>query len=164
MAEEVSVSQLAIRPATPDDEGALLGLAARMANFELPPWRSAAEITGADGQDMIDALRAGNPDHEVLVAEQDGVAAGCLYLMVATDFFGRRHAHLSVIATSEAAEGSGVGRVLLTYAEDWARERGLPLLTLNVFAENLRARRFYERAGFRVELVKYVKQVTSPED
>ena len=51
-----------------------VGLATRMANFELPPWRSAAEITGADGRDMIDALRAGSPDHEVLLAEQDGSA------------------------------------------------------------------------------------------
>ena len=72
-----------------------------------------------------------------------------------TDFFGTRHAHISVIATTEAAEGSGVGRALLAHAEAWARERGLTLLTLNVFASNARARRFYEKAGWAPEMLKY---------
>ena len=39
-------------------------------------------------------------------------------------------------------------------------ERGLPLLTLNMFAGNARARRFYEIAGFEVEMVKYAKPIT----
>lgn len=150
----------AIRRATADDEAALLGMAARMANFEVPRWRSAGEIIEADGRDMVRAVTAGHPDHEVAVAELNGVPAGCLYILVATDFFGRRHAHISVIATTGAAEGHGVGRALITYAEHWARERRLPLLTLNVFAANTRARRFYEGAGFEVELVKYVKPLT----
>ena len=148
-----------IRRANRSDEPALLELAERMANFDLPPWRSAAEITGADGRDMVNALRAGHEDHEVFLAEQDGAVAGCLYVLVASDFFGRRHGHISVIATSAAAEGTGIGRALMEHAELWARERGLPLLTLNVFADNTRARRLYERAGFSVELLKYVKEL-----
>jgi ribosomal protein S18 acetylase RimI-like enzyme len=161
MAEEVPVS-LVIRRATRDDVEALLGLASRMANFELPRWRSAAEITEADGRDMINAIAAESPDHEVVLAERDGSAAGCLYVLVATDFFGRQHAHISVIVTSEAAEGSGIGRALMTYAEEWARARDLPLLTLNVFAGNTRACRFYENAGFGVEMLKYAKPLGSP--
>ena len=152
-----------IRLATPDDEPALLGMAARMANFEVPAWRSASEIIEADGRDMLRAVLERHPDHEVVVAEAGGVPAGCLYILAATDFFGRRHAHISVIATSEAAEGTGVGRALLAYAEHWAQGRGLRLLTLNVFAANARARRFYEHAGFEVELVKYVKPLTRVE-
>ena len=53
------------------------------------------------------------------------------------------------MATTAAAEGSGVARVLMAHAERWTAERGLPLLTLNVFAGNARARRFYERGGLR---------------
>ena len=74
-----------------------------------------------------------------------------------TDFFGNRHAHISVIATTEAAEGTGVGRALLEHAEAWSRDRGYSLLTLNVFVANDRARRFYERAGMAAEMMKYVK-------
>jgi ribosomal protein S18 acetylase RimI-like enzyme len=91
------------------------------------------------------------------MAERDGIIAGCLHMIVTADFFGRRHAHISVVATSAGAEGSGVGRALMVFAEDWARSRQLPLITLNVFAANARARRLYERAGFEVEVLKYAK-------
>jgi ribosomal protein S18 acetylase RimI-like enzyme len=150
---------LTIRPATAADEATLLALASRMANFEVPAWRSAEEIVDADGRSMVHALSLNHPDAEVFVAERDGEAAGCLHMLVARDFFGRRHAHISVIAVSEAAEGTGVGRALMAHAERWARDRRLPLITLNVFAANERARRLYERAGFEVELLKYAKPI-----
>jgi ribosomal protein S18 acetylase RimI-like enzyme len=151
------VHDIVIRPATPNDETALMALASRMANFELPPWRAASEITDADGRDMVKAVAAGDPEHTVVIAEREGAAAGCLYVLVATDFFGRRHAHISVIVTSAAAEGTGVGRALMAYAEGWGQAKGLPLLTLNVFAANGQARRFYEKTGFEVEMLKYAK-------
>ena len=141
----------------PADERSLLQLSERMASFDLPSWRSPAEVTGADGRAMIDALRTSHSDSEVFVAERDGSMAGCLHMMVTSDFFGRRHAHLSVIATTESAEGTGVGRALMAFADDWARSRRLPFITLNVFAANERARRLYEKAGYSVELLKYGK-------
>lgn len=146
-----------IRKAVPGDERHLIELAARMANFDLPPWRTAEEITSADGRAMLDALRMGHSESEVFIAESDGAVAGCLHMVVASDFFGRRHAHLSVIATSRAAEGTGAGRALMAFADQWARMRRLPFITLNVFAANARARRLYERSGYDVELLKYAK-------
>ncbi len=148
---------LTIRPATKADESALMRLSERMANFTVPPWRSAEEITNADGRSMVNAVGLAHPESEVFIAEHDGAVAGCLHMLVSRDFFGRRHAHISVIAVSEEAEGTGVGRTLMAYAERWARARGLRVITLNVFAANARARRLYERAGFEVELLKYAK-------
>ena len=153
------MATLAFRPATPGDVPSLMDLASRMAAFELPPWRTAEEVVAADGQAMTGAVMAADPGSEVFIAERDGVTAGCLHMMVAADFFGRHHAHISVIATTADAEGSGVGRARMAFADDWARGRGLPLITLNVFAGNARARRLYERAGFDVELLKYAKRV-----
>jgi GNAT superfamily N-acetyltransferase len=77
------------------------------------------------------------------------------------DFFGLRHGHVSVLATTAAAEGTGVARELMRHAEEWTRARGLELLTLNMFAANARARAFYERAGFEQEMVKYAKLIGS---
>lgn len=151
---------LVIRRAMAADETALLDMAGRMANFDVPPWRSAAEIIEADGRDLVRAVVEATPDHDVFVAEVNGIAAGCLYVLVTTDFFGRQHAHVSVVATTGAAEGIGVGRALIAHAEEWARQRRLSLLTLNVFAGNARACRFYEQAGFEVEMIKYAKELT----
>ena len=146
-----------IRAARLSDQAALVSLAERLTAFDLPPWRRPEDIATADARDMIAAVTAGAADNAVWIAEQDSGVAGCLHVLVTTDFFGTRHAHISVIATTAAAEGSGVGRALLAHAEAWARERRLPLLTLNVFAANSRARRFYEKAGWAPEMLKYTK-------
>jgi len=148
---------LLIRAASRTDEAALMVLAEQLATFDVPGWRTAEEIATADGHAMIDAIRAGEEDDEVFVAERDGAVVGCLHILAATDFFGRRHGHVSVIATTAAARGTGVGRALMAYAEAWTRQRRLTLLTLNVFAANTGPIRFYERDGFTAEIVKYLK-------
>jgi GNAT superfamily N-acetyltransferase len=151
------VNGISIRPASSADQAILTSLAWRLAEFELPPWRTAEEIARADGRAMSAAVAAANPDDAVFIAERAGEPVGCLHMLLATDFFGRRHAHISVIAATAAAQRSGVGRALLAHAEDWARAHGMELLTLNVFAGNTRARRVYERAGFGAEALKYTK-------
>ena len=148
---------ISIRLATTADEPFLVHLAHRLAAFELPAWRTAAEVAGADAQTMIASVEAAQRDNQVFVAERDSLPVGCLHMVSVRDFFGRAHAHISVIATTQAAEGSGVGQALIAHAEAWSRERGLSLLTLNVFAGNARARNVYERAGFTPEVLKYAK-------
>src|SRR5690242_12744258 len=138
------MSDLTLRAATAADEPVLAALAARLTAFELPPWRAAPELSDADAHAMLAAVTGGNADNEVVVAERGGEFVGCLHILANTDFFGLRHGHVSVIATTAAAEGSGVARALIAHAERWTEERGLPLLTLNMFAGNGRARRFYE--------------------
>jgi GNAT superfamily N-acetyltransferase len=150
---------ITLRAATAADEPVLVALAGRLTAFPLPPWRRPDDIARADARDMLAAVSTGAPDNEVFVADRAGAPVGCLHILEVTDFFGMRHAHISVIATTEAAEGSGVGRALVAYAEDWARRRGHRLLTLNVFAANERARRFYHQAGLAPEMVKYAKIV-----
>ena len=146
-----------VRRASRSDEGTLSALAQRLSEFELPAWRTGEEIAVADGRAMIDSVRAEDPESEVFIAERDGDVAGCLHVLADMDFFGQRHAHISVLATTAGMEGTGVGRALLAHAEEWARRRGLKLLTLNVFAGNARARRVYEHAGFVPEILKYAK-------
>ena len=150
-----------IRLATVDDHPTLTALAWRLTTFTLPPWRKPEHIADADGREMLAAIRAGSAANEVFIAERGGVAVGCLHMLEDVDFFGAKHAHISVIATAVDAEGSGVGRALLEHAETWARQRGHALLTLNVFAGNDRARRVYDRAGYAPEVIKYVKALKS---
>ena len=152
-------SRIEMRRATHADERILMALANRLAEFVLPEWRTADEIATADGRAMVAAVQAGDAENEVFIAERNGETVGCLHVLIDTDFFGLRHAHLSVLATTANAEGTGVGRALIAFAEEWARQRKLRLLTLNVFAGNTRARRVYERAGFTPEILKYAKSL-----
>ena len=52
------------------------------------------------------------------------------------------------------------GRSLVEAAEGWARSERLDLITLNVFANNQRARSVYERLGYAPETLRYVKPLT----
>jgi ribosomal protein S18 acetylase RimI-like enzyme len=154
------MTELKIRPATAADAHVLAALAERLASFTLPSWRTPGSIAAADAGAMKEAIDAGSADNQVLIAERAGIPVGCLHILVMTDFFGASHGHISVLSTTVEVEGTGVGRALIAYAEDWTRQRGLSLMTLNVFTGNERARRFYDRSGFEVEMLKYAKNIT----
>ena len=51
------------------------------------------------------------------------------------------------------------GRAMMAHADAWARERGLPYLTLSVFEGNGRAQALYERAGYTTEMRRMVKRL-----
>ena len=94
----------------------------------------------------------------MLVAEQAGQPAGCLFVTSEPDFFtGRLGAHVEVVAIAAEAEGQGLARLLLEAAENWARGRGYDHMTLNVFVANTRARAVYEHLGYHAEIVRYHK-------
>jgi ribosomal protein S18 acetylase RimI-like enzyme len=154
------MTDLTIRPATSADARLLATLAERLASFPLPPWRTPGSIAAADAGAMMEAIEEGKDDNAVVIAERDGMPVGCLHILVIKDFFGVSHGHVSVLSTTVEAEGTGVGRALIAYAEHWTTRRGLSLMTLNVFAGNERARRFYDRVGFEIEMMKYAKRIT----
>ncbi|MCX8476528.1 MAG: GNAT family N-acetyltransferase [Sphingomonas sp.] len=54
----------------------------------------------------------------------------------------------------ERGKGSGAAQALMDWAADTARARGAAHMVLSVFVDNHRARRFYERRGFR-EIGRY---------
>jgi len=87
-----------------------------------------------------------------LVAELEGVVVGCAGLHPAAAQLRRRHVMGLGIGVAQAAQGQGVGTALMQalcdYADRWAL---VQRIELNVFTDNTRAIRLYERFGFRVE-------------
>lgn len=67
--------------------------------------------------------------------------------------------YIALLAVVDEAEGEGVGQALLMEAERWTRQKGFRRLSLDVFASNLRGRRFYEKAGYRLEIIRVIKQL-----
>ncbi len=150
-----------IRTGRPEDQTQVLGLTPRLADFELPPWRSAEEITEADHALLRRTLHMPEAGHFLLVAENSRLGvAGCALVSVKRDFYTRiRHAHLEVIAIAPEAEGRGLGSTLLAEAEFRAQAAGLPFMTLNVFTGNQRARSFYESRDYRLETLSWRKSL-----
>jgi len=58
------------------------------------------------------------------------------------------------LVVSEGARGGGIGAALLDAAVEWLREQGMPRVVLGTAAQNDRARRLFERRGFRPTMIE----------
>lgn len=74
-----------------------------------------------------------------------------------------RFCYIENIATKEDFRGHGIGSLLLTKAEDWAKERNLIGISLEAQDDNLGACRFYVKQGFVLGGVDTLKQSSNPQ-
>jgi ribosomal protein S18 acetylase RimI-like enzyme len=70
---------------------------------------------------------------------------------VGTDVAGVARGHVADLAVIADARRMGVGTALMEAGEAWARDRGLPALSLDVWSTNRRALAFYRRLGYSAE-------------
>lgn len=153
-----------LRPFISSDTNFIESLIPRFSEFDLPTWRQKDEIDNTNLASLKKAMETPESGSAIYIAEDEaGKRAGFLHLQTQTDYFnGDKVAYISDIAVDSAFEGQGVGRILLDKAEAWAREQGCSLLTLYVFSNNSRARKVYEKLGFKEEVTKYVKPLSRP--
>ncbi|MEO1502717.1 MAG: GNAT family N-acetyltransferase [Pseudomonadota bacterium] len=155
------MSDIRLRPAAPADRISVLNMTDQLASFEPPAWRSREMIAHGDkpGIRAHFEQRPGRSEADLTVATAgNGALLGFVWTIAKTDFFtGERTAHLEVLVVDAGARGRGLGRLLLARSEEWAREIGAGLLTLNSFPSNGPARGLYEANGFEVELLRYAK-------
>jgi [ribosomal protein S18]-alanine N-acetyltransferase len=103
-------------------------------SFPFEPGALALEIGFVEADDLALADEAGTAGFGQLVWRPGG------------------RAHLARVIVRPDARGRGYGRALVSALIERAASRRARLATLNVYAENLAARRLYEAAGFTVAL------------
>jgi ribosomal protein S18 acetylase RimI-like enzyme len=146
-----------VRPAVADDWPFILALIPRLTDFA-PNWRDRESMASTEARAVEESLNSGDPDRAIFVAEDGKDRLGFIELWTLVDYFtGERHGHISNIVVAPASERRGVGKALIAAAEAWSRERGYRILTLHVFEANQAARGLYARAGFAVEMLRYIK-------
>ena len=133
----------------------------RMLDFNLPEWRANEKhkMVNADINHLTKALQTNNENDAMFIAEDElKNPLGFLRVNMQTDYFTEeQHAHVNDIVVTAEAEGKGAGKLLLAKANEWAKEKNARWITLNVFDENFRARKVYEKAGYKIEWIKYLK-------
>jgi GNAT superfamily N-acetyltransferase len=149
-----------IRAARSEDAAWLLPMSSRLHDFGPPPFRPRERMDRAVAADIAGSL--GSPDSQVAVFvaedEASGRPLGFAHIKTFADYFtAEAHGHVSDLVVAGGAEGRGVGSALMEAAADWSRTRGHRLLTLNVFDENHRARRLYDRLGYLPDTLRMVK-------
>ena len=117
-------------------------------------WRSLNEtwiLAGGYAIEAKDALVLGDPEGAVLarggvilIAELDGAAVGCCSLMAMAD----GGFEVGKMAVDAAAQGCGLGQLLLEACEAHARQAGAPRLYLETNTAQTHAIGLYRRFGF----------------
>lgn len=97
--------------------------------------------------DAIDA----DPNNQLVVAEHDATIAGVLQLTFIPylTYRGRWRAQIEGVRIARSRRAHGLGRELVQWAIERARERHCHLVQLTTDKERPEAIRFYERLGFR---------------
>ncbi|HET8599168.1 MAG TPA: GNAT family N-acetyltransferase [Segeticoccus sp.] len=135
------MSDLRVRRLAPDDWEVYREVRLRMLQDAPDAFASryeqAVERTEADWREVLHAC-----DHHL--AERDGAPVGAAGLVLHG-----REANLIGMWVSPPFRGSGAGEVLVEAVCRRAAELGHPRVLLDVVEGNDRARRFYERCGFR---------------
>lgn len=139
------------------DREFILGLAPRLA-IGIPHWRDPQRMIVAAQGWITDSIEQHGQKAMVFVAEdeQEG-QLGFATVSHSTHFTGEHQAYIGELATSEMAEGRGVGKALVQACEQWAREHGYRVLSLATGAANERAIGFYRYLGYLDEDVTLVK-------
>lgn len=106
----------------------------------------------------------GFPNEAFVAKTENGTQAG--YVWVAKthhDFTGQLEASLLSQYVAEAYRNQGVGRRLMERAEEWARQQGLPRISLSVGEHNKVAQNVCKLLGFRVEMLRMTKELGKQE-
>jgi GNAT superfamily N-acetyltransferase len=96
-----------------------------------------------------------DPNHELIVAEQNGEVIGTLQLMFlpSLSYQGGTRAQVESVRVDRRFRGQGIGREMMLVAIEHARQRGCHLMQLTSHATRKDAHRFYERLGFMISHV-----------
>jgi ribosomal protein S18 acetylase RimI-like enzyme len=102
----------------------------------------------------------GFPNQAFIARAEDGTSAG--FVWVARDHndsTGELEATLLNQYVAESFRGQGLGRRLLKTAEEWARDQGLPRISLSVGVHNTIGQRLYESFGYQAVTLRMTKRL-----
>ena len=101
-------------------------------------------------------------DAPVYVAERDGVVVGMVTLCVFTTLTGRK-AYLDHLVVAPEARRRGVGRALMEYAIERARDAGASRVDLTARATKQAAHALYRSLGFEQRQTVLLRRPIRPE-
>jgi len=118
-------------------------------NDEISRSRVVPEATDADFWKAFEAIDA-DPRNELIVADDGGEIVGTCQLTFTPSLSRRATERMTIEAVRVRADrrGAGLGRAMMLWALDVARERGCGLVQLTTDKRRTDAQRFYAGLGF----------------
>ena len=128
---------VSLRSACVDDAGEISRLTGHL-GYEVSPADVSARLSRMLGRE----------DQQFLVAELNGRPVGWIHVGVAEYIETGAFAAVNGLVVDRDVRSRGVGQLLLERAEEWARDRDVPLIRLWSTTSREGAHRFYERQGY----------------
>ena len=151
-------SSARLRPATPSDCAAIVGLITELAVFE-----KLEHLVVVTPETLLPQLFGPKPAAEAVVGEVNGeVVAFALFFTNFSTFLGQPGLYLEDLYVQPAHRGSGLGKALLQHLGALAVERGCGRFEWSVLDWNENAIRFYEKMGATVMPDWRICRVTGP--
>ena len=98
--------------------------------------------------------------NQVVIARDNGARVGFIWVdQSRSGFTGVVQAYILSVYVTETCRGKGLGRLLMSRAEDWAREHNFASMGLGVAAHNVSAITLYEKLGYATETLRMVKDL-----
>lgn len=144
-----------IRRATQEDIPAILRLLEQVlaVHHQGRPDLFREKGTKYSGPELLEML--GQADAPIFVLEESGSVAGYIMCkMLKADGAAQEPVttlYVDDLCVDESARGKGIGRQLMEYARDYAREQGCHNLTLHVWEGNPGAQAFYASMGMKTQ-------------
>ena len=88
------------------------------------------------------------PNREVYVACAGPAVVGWIDVGVTHHLQSEPYVEIGGLVVAEGARSKGIGALLLSFAEDWAREHGVRRMVVRSRISRERAHAFYERTGY----------------
>lgn len=147
-----------LRPATPADVPAIVGLIRELAEFE-----KLTHLCVVTPELLAPQLFGPRPAAEAVVAEADGrVVAFALFFTNFSTFLAKPGLYLEDLYVQPAHRGSGLGTALLKYLGALAVQRGCGRFEWSVLDWNVNAIALYEKMGATVMPEWRICRVTGP--
>ncbi|WOH36409.1 GNAT family N-acetyltransferase [Thalassotalea fonticola] len=153
-------NKVIIRVANESDQPFILGLSPNLAEVALLEWHADEVIQKMQDDYISKMLAETSQPNTTLIAETNNVPLGFIHVRTHKDSIsGETCGTIPLLAVSPKSQGLGVGKVLIEFAENWAKDLGCRLLHLEVFANNKNAKGFYQNLGFQPETVHMIKPI-----
>jgi GNAT superfamily N-acetyltransferase len=152
------MSEIRIRPATPDDVPLIITFIHELATYE----KLAHDVVASEA-DMHVALFGERPVIEAVIASVDDEPVGyALFFPNFSTFLGKPGLYLEDLYVRPAARGAGVGRKLLQHLAHLVIERGWGRLEWSVLDWNEPSIAFYKKMGAKAMDEWTVFRLTGP--
>jgi len=151
-------TEITIRDAHHRDYGFIFKLSPDLAKVADLTWHNDSVVAKMQDDYIAQMLNQTSVAHITLIAENSSQSLGFIYVCEHKDSISNEICGtVPLLAVTKQAQGMGVGKLLMKGAENWSKQQGYRLLHLEVFANNEKAKGFYNNLGFEPETLHMVK-------